>query len=75
MTWTVACFCGNVYTAPPDRCEVCGGTVERGASKDAASHRTQNGTAVHSLADRYVPCRCRARDARRMEDPTGRPGR
>ena len=24
MSWTVACFCGNVYFAPPDRCDVCG---------------------------------------------------
>jgi hypothetical protein len=23
MSWTVACFCGNIYT-PPDCCEVCG---------------------------------------------------
>jgi predicted ester cyclase len=23
MSWTVACFCGNVYTAPPARCDVC----------------------------------------------------
>jgi hypothetical protein len=55
MSWSVACFCGNVYTAPPDRCEVCGSTVECGASKDAASHRTQNGAAVHGLAARCVP--------------------
>ena len=55
MSWTVACFCGNVYTAPPDRCEVCASTVERGASKDATSHRAQNGAAVHGLAARCVP--------------------
>lgn len=29
MTWTVACFCGNVYTAPPDRCAVCGQSIDR----------------------------------------------
>jgi hypothetical protein len=23
MSWTVVCFCGNIYTAPPDRCDVC----------------------------------------------------
>jgi hypothetical protein len=28
MSWTVACFCGNVYTAPPDDCEVCGRSIE-----------------------------------------------
>jgi hypothetical protein len=27
MTWTVACFCGNLYTAPPDRCDTCGNTL------------------------------------------------
>jgi hypothetical protein len=27
MTWTVACFCGNLYTAPPDRCDACGSTL------------------------------------------------
>jgi len=24
--WSVACFCGNVYVAPPCRCSVCGRT-------------------------------------------------
>jgi hypothetical protein len=28
MSWTVACFCGNVYTAPPNGCEVCGCSIE-----------------------------------------------
>jgi hypothetical protein len=28
MSWTVACFCGNVYTAPPNGCEVCGCSME-----------------------------------------------
>jgi hypothetical protein len=23
MSWTVACFCGTVYEAPPDRCPAC----------------------------------------------------
>jgi hypothetical protein len=27
MTWTVACFCGNVYTAPPEHCDACRSTV------------------------------------------------
>ena len=31
MTSTVACFCGNLYTAPPDRCEVCGRSIEPAA--------------------------------------------
>ena len=28
MSWTVACFCGNTFTTPPNRCEVCGESVE-----------------------------------------------
>ena len=24
MSWTVACFCGTVFHAPPDRCPTCG---------------------------------------------------
>jgi hypothetical protein len=28
MNWTVACYCGNVYTTPPDCCEVCGRSTE-----------------------------------------------
>jgi uncharacterized OB-fold protein len=28
MSWTVACFCGNIYTTPPDCCEVCGRSTE-----------------------------------------------
>ena len=27
MGWIVACFCGNTYTTPPNRCEVCGGSI------------------------------------------------
>jgi hypothetical protein len=23
MSWTVACFCGTVFEAPPDRCPTC----------------------------------------------------
>jgi hypothetical protein len=29
MNWTVACFCGNVYTAPPARCDLCNRTLSR----------------------------------------------
>jgi hypothetical protein len=41
MSWTVACFCGNVYTAPPDRCEVCGCSVDSGISVGAATSHHQ----------------------------------
>ena len=37
MTWTVACYCGNIYSAPPDRCTVCGCTLEPTASNDTSS--------------------------------------
>lgn len=41
MAWTIACYCGNVYTAPPDRCEICGSTLQPRASNgaDEDSHR------------------------------------
>jgi hypothetical protein len=35
MAWTIACYCGNVYSAPPDRCEICGSTLEPSASNGA----------------------------------------
>lgn len=37
MSWTVACFCGNVYTAPPDRCAVCGCSIDGADSGDLAT--------------------------------------
>ena len=37
MNWTIACFCGNIYTAPPDRCAVCGLTIEDAAPRPNAS--------------------------------------
>jgi hypothetical protein len=27
MSWTVACFCGHTFTAPPGRCGACGTTL------------------------------------------------
>ena len=41
MAWTIACYCGKVYTAPPDRCEICGSTLGPSASNraDADSYR------------------------------------
>jgi len=39
MSWTIACFCGHIYTAPPDRCPVCDCTIDR------ASPRLTAGTA------------------------------
>jgi hypothetical protein len=45
MSWTIACFCGTVYTAPPDRCHACGSTLDHGATRPAA-----RATDKHSLA-------------------------
>jgi hypothetical protein len=28
MSWTVACFCGTVFEAPPDRCPSCASPVD-----------------------------------------------
>jgi hypothetical protein len=37
MSWTVACFCGNVYTAPPARCDVCNRTLSRSVTDGPAA--------------------------------------
>ena len=50
MSWTIACFCGNIYTAPPDRCAVCGTTIE-----DAAPHPNAAATDADALAPRTSP--------------------
>jgi hypothetical protein len=49
MSWTIACFCGNVYTAPPDRCDACGSTLDQAATRPTAS-----ATDVPALAAREV---------------------
>jgi hypothetical protein len=38
MSWTVACFCGTVYEAPPDRCPTCASHVP-----DVSAGRIHNG--------------------------------
>jgi hypothetical protein len=41
MSWTVACFCGTVFTAPADRCPSCQTpvpTVVTGASVPHVAH-------------------------------------
>jgi hypothetical protein len=48
MTWTVACFCGNVYTAPPDRCDVCHNSL------DHATEETAGAAETHSFAATVV---------------------
>jgi hypothetical protein len=49
MSWTIACFCGNVYTAPPDRCDACGSALDHAATRPTAS-----ATDVPALAARAV---------------------
>jgi hypothetical protein len=52
MTWTVACFCGNVYTAPPDRCDACGSTLSYEAPGDAPTRDTATAGVPSVLATR-----------------------
>jgi hypothetical protein len=49
MRWTVACFCGNVHTAPPDRCNVCHISLDH-----AATQATANAADTRSLAATLV---------------------
>jgi hypothetical protein len=60
MTWSVACFCGNAYTAPPDRCDVCGSTLEGPVPGDAAARRDQAAADLQGVApgndDRHRYC-------------------
>ena len=50
MTCTVACFCGNVYTAPPNRCDECGCTFG-----DSAPSPTASATDGHALPPKPPP--------------------
>ena len=50
MSWTVACFCGNVYAAPPDRCEVCGRSIDGDDSGDPATSEARDALEVRGLA-------------------------
>jgi hypothetical protein len=49
MSWTVACFCGNVYLAPPDRCAVCGCSIDGAVSGDLATSQPRDAGEVHRL--------------------------
>ena len=55
MSWTVACFCGNVYAAPPDRCEVCGCSIEHAMSGHARSSQLENAGDLHRVAAKRSP--------------------
>lgn len=49
MSWTIACFCGHIYNAPPDRCPVCDSTIDR-----VSPHLTASTTDVAAVAARAV---------------------
>jgi hypothetical protein len=62
MNCTVACFCGNVYTAPPNRCDECGCTFgefapSRTASATDGAHAAAAGTATLRRTYRGVATR------------------
>jgi hypothetical protein len=72
MSWTIACFCGNIYTAPPDRCAVCGNTIE-----DAAPRPNASATDAAALVTRgaAMPIVGNARHAPRLKRLPRRPPR
>jgi predicted ester cyclase/predicted nucleic acid-binding Zn ribbon protein len=57
MSWTVACFCGNVYAAPSHRCEVCGQSIDGNDSGDPAPSEARDAREVRGLAAARSPHR------------------
>jgi hypothetical protein len=56
MSWTVACFCGNIYTTPPDCCEVCGRSTEPAPEEGmATSHHLHTVEIATALATTRAP--------------------
>jgi hypothetical protein len=51
MSWTIACFCGNVYTAPPDRCDACGSTLDHAVTRPTTSATDGNALAARAVTD------------------------
>jgi len=49
MSWTVACFCGTVFTAPADRCPACHSAVPPVVIGASVSHNAQLPDAVEEL--------------------------
>jgi hypothetical protein len=49
MSWTVACFCGNVYTTPPDCCEVCGRSTEPALVAGVVAGQQPNAVEIATL--------------------------
>jgi hypothetical protein len=48
MSWTVACFCGNVYSAPPERCAVCGCSIAPLVDDVTQGHANVDGSPTFS---------------------------
>jgi hypothetical protein len=71
MTWTVACFCGNVYTAPPDRCDACGSTLSYVVPGDTPTRDTPTAGVPSVLAAGAIPTADpRIHSHRRSQGPT-----
>jgi hypothetical protein len=70
MSWTVACFCGSVYTAPPDRCELCGCTIEGAVLGGAPTSHRQPAAAWQHLAPERAVQDHPGPDAHRLPDPS-----
>jgi hypothetical protein len=53
MTWTVACFCGMSYSAPPTECPRCAAALPELAGPSLARTGTRTATArsLASIAD------------------------
>jgi hypothetical protein len=51
MSWSIACFCGTIYTAPPDRCPVCGSTVDRVSPRPTAGTTDVDAVAARAVTD------------------------
>lgn len=49
MSWTVACFCGTVFTAPADCCPTCHSTIPTVVIAARVSHNAQLPDAVEEL--------------------------
>jgi len=49
MSWTVACFCGTVFTAPANRCPSCHTAVPSVTTGARGPHTAQLPDAVEEL--------------------------
>ena len=54
MSWTVACFCGTVFTAPAERCPTCNTPVPGVTRTARPAAPAQLPDAVEELVRRHV---------------------